>query len=124
MERLTDLRIARIMHGILDSAEPEDKMLLHGDKSGSAAESLAEDRDLQSALLNCAAELVNFAQDKCHPFPELTCMLGQEVAVIQLWHAAGLFWRHLSNLSPYLPMPESVADFLAFIRSVPILHEF
>ena len=79
-------------------------------------EAIAKDEDLQTSLMHCASEIVNFAHCSKTRFPILTMELRRGNDLIGLWHAIGFFWIHLSESNPLCPSQQSLGDFLAFMR--------
>ena len=79
-------------------------------------EAIANDNDLQTSLMHCASEIVNFAHSPKIKFPVLTMKLHCGNQLIGLWHAIGIFWGHVSESSYLCSSQQSIADFLAFMR--------
>lgn len=77
---------------------------------------IATDKDLQSSLLGCAAEIVNFAHATRISSLHLTRQMGEQRKMLHLWHSVGVFWSYLSGDGCAHTPPTSLANFLAFIR--------
>lgn len=79
-------------------------------------EAIASNEDLQTCLMHCASEIVNFAHCPEIRFPGLALKLHRGSQLMGLWHAIGMFWSHMSE-SDYLCLsPQSIIHFLAFMR--------
>lgn len=75
-------------------------------------------RDLQLAMLNCAAELVLDVFSKSVSFPTLTRNLGCLSAALDLWDATAHFRQQLepAGLKLGVPMPDDILNFLGYMR--------
>ncbi len=107
----------RILNSIIQSTE--FTQLEAGSKEKLALEVTANDEELQSSLMHCASEIVNFAFCSKLRFPGLTFELRRGDELVRLWQAIGIFWAHMSESTYICLSPQSITDFLAFMRYMP-----
>lgn len=78
-------------------------------------QAIAENVDLQSSLLICAAQIVAFTFHGPTDFFAHLIKAGHQVKELRLWLAVGIFWLHLEE-SPDHAAPMSIAELLKMMR--------